>query len=275
MRAMAKCGSSIAVQNTVHFSGASTYVRFNQDGGFTQASAATGQLEFYVEAYRALSMSKINSEASGILHGVWYADNIVHSSDRRLKKNIRPLMELFEEQRNKSGNDGSGRELGQDKSSDSGPAWVLRQLRPVAYEFKEGVESKSGGSQTRIGFLADEMSKTIPQVVREPGVTKHQGIVYQDLIAVLTSALQSLQTRFESEQITSTSESQEVKERMDKLDERFSDLEKRLDKMMGSLSLLTPQAQYGQTAGQKRLDEMLDKMEEFFSSMRELRGAGR
>lgn len=115
------------------------------------------------------------------MHGVWYSDNLVHTSDRRLKSNIRPLMERLNVQAGRAG------------SAKDGAVWVLRELRPVSYRFRRGAESKL----ERFGFIADEIATTIPQVVREMP-TQHRGIVYQDLIAVLVAAFQSVQQRLES-----------------------------------------------------------------------------
>jgi len=82
--------------------------------------------------------------------------------------------------------------------------WVLRQLRPVSFNFKSGDEAK----QVRFGFIADEMETVLPQVVRNfPGPNDgkekpRQGIAYGDLIAVLTgivknfgSELQAMEAR--------------------------------------------------------------------------------
>lgn len=78
---------------------------------------------------------------------------------------------------------------------DDGATWVLRELRPVSYHFKAPTESKL----QRYGFIADEVEATIPNVVRErlDLPDHHKGIVYQDLIAVLAAALQSMQQRLE------------------------------------------------------------------------------
>jgi len=64
-------------------------------------------------------------------------------------------------------------------------------LRPVSYNFKKGTDGKN----MRFGFIADELEKVLPQVVRElPGEAdsvggKKKGVVYPDLIAVLTAMM--------------------------------------------------------------------------------------
>ena len=41
-------------------------------------------------------------------------------------------------------------------------AWALRELRPVAYRFRAGAEAK----YTRFGFIADELERVLPELVR-------------------------------------------------------------------------------------------------------------
>lgn len=117
--------------------------------------------------------------SGGTLHGAWNVDHTISTSDRRLKENITPILETLKQSFNSSG-------------SDPEPLhWVLRQLRPVSYNFKTGADAK----HIRFGFLADEMEKVLPQVVRQlpetapSGIMK--GIVYTDLIAVLTAIMRN------------------------------------------------------------------------------------
>lgn len=63
--------------------------------------------------------------------------------------------------------------------------WVLRELRPVSFEFKSGPESK----YARYGFVAQELERVLPNVVRNQEQYKY--VVYQDLIAVLVLAAQT------------------------------------------------------------------------------------
>jgi len=179
VRSFARIGSIVSVQSRVEFSQKDTYAVFN---------SAANSLEFYVEGQRGLGILEKSSSGGGILHGVWYSDNLVHTSDRRLKSNIRPLMETLNVQAGHAGRAGDG------------AVWVLRELRPVSYRFRRGAESKL----ERFGFIADEMAATIPQVVREMP-TQHRGIAYQDLIAVLVAALQSVQQRLDGYEREQTS----------------------------------------------------------------------
>lgn len=138
------------------------------------------------------------------MHGSWYADYMIHTSDRRLKTNIRPLDDLLEGMAQKGMGEQGATRLASDQVSggrggapqrEDGAAWVLRELRPVSYNFIKGLEAKTA---PRFGFIADDLAVTIPQVVKERETgPKYKGVLYQDLIAVLTSALQSLQRSFD------------------------------------------------------------------------------
>jgi hypothetical protein len=69
---------------------------------------------------------------------------------------------------------------------------LLRQLRPVSYSFRKGVDAKN----MRFGFIADELENVVPEVVRRPGdreVSQQKAVVYQDLIALLFAGSQSQQ----------------------------------------------------------------------------------
>merc|ERR1719324_1447481 len=80
-----------------------------------------------------------------------------------------------------------------------GALWLLRQLRPVSYSFRRGMDSKF----MRFGFIADELESVVPEVVRRPGdreVTDQKAVVYQDLIALLAAASQSQQKLIEQQQ---------------------------------------------------------------------------
>merc|ERR1712217_548184 len=98
-------------------------------------------------------------------------------------------------------------------------SWVLRQLRPVSYNFRKSTEAKS----IRFGFIADEMEHVLPQVVRElpnkdsnePGTKK--GIVYPDLIAVLTAMMGDFNKQMKAMQIRVRTAEMEI-DRLDKED---------------------------------------------------------
>lgn len=119
------------------------------------------------------------SNGGGILHGTWESQSEISTSDRTLKENIQNLDETLQE--------------------DGRPANVLRELRPVSFKYK-GTSKES--ERTRFVFIAQEVSESLPEIARtlprgtgydELGAgEERQGLVYQDLLAVLTAMLQGL-----------------------------------------------------------------------------------
>merc|ERR1712032_1233756 len=67
--------------------------------------------------------------------------------------------------------------------------WLLRELRPVSFYLKRGPEAK----YLKFGFIAQELESVFPNLVRTVGPDNSKAIASQDLIAVLTLALQMLQ----------------------------------------------------------------------------------
>jgi chromosome segregation ATPase len=86
----------------------------------------------------------------------------------------------------------------------------------VSYSFKKGAESK----YMRFGFIADELESVVPQVVRSVGnqqVADQKAVVYQDLIALLAAAQQSLSAVAETQQSRIGTMEATLKELKDKL----------------------------------------------------------
>jgi prefoldin subunit 5 len=160
----------------------------------------------------------------GILHGSWTTEAALVTSDRRLKKEIIPLQRTLREVI-------TGKEPPVSPGTTSaaatpsavnapggndGALWLLRQLRPVSYSFKKGAESK----YMRFGFIADELESVVPQVVRSVGnqqVADQKAVVYQDLIALLAAAQQSLSAVAETQQSRIGTMEATLKELKDKL----------------------------------------------------------
>merc|ERR1719502_1858712 len=68
----------------------------------------------------------------------------------------------------------------------------------------------------RFGFIADELETVVPEVVRHPGdreVSDQKAVVYQDLIALLAAASQSL-----------ADQNRKLTERSEKLEEKAEKL---------------------------------------------------
>lgn len=191
-------GSDLSVSGRVVFQ-PNTYVQAGPD------QATSGHIQWVAGGNKAMSLTS----TGGILHGMWSADATISTSDRRLKTNIKPLLSTlqknFEEVSPEVVVEDAKKKKSQPPPVEGKPLnWLLREMRPVSYNFKKGGDSKN----VRFGFIADELERVLPQVVRTrteetmPDGTPKKGIVYPDLIAVLTSAvkefhvqLQALQTR--------------------------------------------------------------------------------
>jgi len=68
---------------------------------------------------------------------------------------------------------------------------VLRELRPVSFRLKTGPEAK----YLKFGFIAQELAHVFPDLVRADPTSGIQQVVYQDMIAVLTSLMKAQETR--------------------------------------------------------------------------------
>lgn len=162
----------------------------------------SGSVKIYVDYGGTATKSATFTSSGGVLHGTWQSDNAVSTSDRRLKKNVQSVDDYVATMV------GAAAEAGSDPAHASA-SWLLRELRPVSYNFKKGVEAK----YTRFGFIADEVYKLLPEVVRELGPAPQEdgndaedsktrntvkdtsplkGILYQDIIAILTSTVKEM-----------------------------------------------------------------------------------
>jgi len=189
-------GSSLSVRNVLRFNDLKATrvtvnkLEFNDPANKAKYAEATSQgISFYVDGMRSITMTKESAEtAGGVLHGLWRSDEVISSSDERLKKDIVNLHRHLDKATLKR----SAPSSDADKST-----WVLRQLRPVSYQYKAGVsEGKASSNATRFGFIAQDLEKVLPELVRT--LEKHEGdlkdrkaVVYQDILAVLTAALQT------------------------------------------------------------------------------------
>lgn len=185
----AHLGSSLAVRSFVRLgeaSGAGARVTGDVSGQYHDPllGLCSSQLCFYdVNSASRMTVEYDGSNAGGTLHGTWTAQSMISVSDERLKSNIRPLFATLKETALAIG--GSGRQWS--------PAAVLERLRPVSYHLKTAVGSE------RFGFIADEVEQALPQTVyRLHGGGSAQGVQYNDLLAVLVSAMQGMSNEMES-----------------------------------------------------------------------------
>lgn len=205
----ARFGSSLSVLDFVHL-GSSLSVRTIKatkvsDGtGATYAKFTTNDIELAVwdsstsSTRRGLTVTSIG----GQLHGAWASEATVTTSDRRLKKNIEPLYRTIAAQARDRWNQ---KPTAKDDALQSPAAstdatgrppigWLLRELRPVSFYLKRGPEAK----YLKFGFIAQELESVFPNLVRTVGDDQTKAVAMQDLVAVLTLALQSLQKELES-----------------------------------------------------------------------------
>lgn len=168
--------SKVMAQNS------NTYAQFTADAIPPSPASHTPapKIEFYVENTRSLQVTS----TGGTLHGAWSSDATVTTSDRRLKKNIEPLYRTLSQQ---------ALERGGAQQQNQPVSWLLRELRPVSFNLKHGPEAK----YLKFGFIAQELENVFPNLVRTTENTDTKAVASQDLIAVLTLALQTLQKDFD------------------------------------------------------------------------------
>eukprot|EP00439_Symbiodinium_sp_Y106_P042345 s5108_g5.t1 len=207
VRNHARSGSTISVQETIQLNRdrplawENTYIKYGTTLELNEDNIQTlyDTIQVYARAIDGTSKRGIGIRGGGgRLHGSWVADNTVSTSDRRLKKSIIPLYKAIETE-------------GEDGSQASSVSWVLRQLRPVSFKFKQGPEAK----YSRYGFVAQELQQVLPSLVR-----KVEDDHLADLIALLTAAAQMLQ------------------EKVTKQEEKISKLELELNKLNAKMDLL-------------------------------------
>lgn len=195
LRSFARLGASVSIVGKLYLSDSMHFLSANK--GFYSIETGVGVTK------RLTFPDPGVGEYSGILHGTWLADNAIATSDRRLKSNIMPLYQTLikrhnasaAEQGEKPHQEGSS---GIEEQASRAIGWMLRELRPVSFAFKEGGDAKVMGERKepqnqRFGFVAQEVERVLPDVVREVGETKH--LIYQDLIAMITLAAQDHQKR--------------------------------------------------------------------------------
>lgn len=216
MRSFVRLGASLSVNSkALHLGEDDTYIRYI-------AAGSDPRYEVKVGGSRGLSV-KIGG---GILHGLWTSDDTVMHSDRRLKKSIQPLYRAIAEAAPKGSLPLQGAARGAAKAGGDRAAavgWVLRELRPVSFNFREGPEAK----HSRYGFVAQELQQVLPAVVRGQG-DEHLKVAYQDLIALLTLAAQVLQDRVNQLQDTVDKQAQTFVTVLEYLKE----LEAKMDKVL-------------------------------------------
>ena len=95
---------------------------------------------------------------------VWSANGTIQTSDIRLKTNIEPLTYGLKE---------------------------VLQLRPVSYDWKDN------SGKNKIGLIAQEVKKIVPQVVIGDETKENLGMNYAELVPVLINSVKELQAQID------------------------------------------------------------------------------
>jgi hypothetical protein len=174
---------------------AGAYITFDESAA--RAPQGPAKMDFHVGATHTMSMTSTLST----LHGIWEADATITTSDRRLKTSIEPLARtvaaVAKARWSETHPDAApvSPAMAPSPSQQDPPiGWLLRELRPVSFKLKSGPEAK----YLKFGFIAQELETILPNLVRNVGTEKGseegtKAIATQDLIALLTLAIQNIQ----------------------------------------------------------------------------------
>lgn len=238
-------GSTLSLRSFSRFGSAMSIfatVALGNNLQFTTADAAIFGRESSGAYTKRISFPD-GTSYEGILHGTWLADEAIGTSDRRLKTNIAPLHRtLLSYMSRATGATDDGPTSISDSSAESAPSgdarskkksrrdavdWVLRELRPVSFSFRQGLDSKSMHGRQRYGFVAQEVERVAPDLVQDHGT--HKTMLYQDLIAMITMAAKDHQDRLEQH----NGEVGKLRGLLKKLGEKLSHLQKRVSRVIG------------------------------------------
>lgn len=207
-------GSSLSVGTIL-----TEYVGLKHNAGTPSPSTQTPPTNTYtkysetdIKLYAEGQLALTATVDGGMLHGAWSSEATVTISDRRLKTSIEPLYRTLAARARDHYSPNAEQTTAADVSSSQVKepvGWLLRELRPVSFRLKRGPEAK----YLKFGFIAQELETVFPNLVRTTGVDDTKAVASQDLIAVLTLALQNLQRQFETQQ----RELEEQRQRMDRL----------------------------------------------------------
>jgi len=161
-------------------------------------------LSLDLEGARKMTVSPWQSQ----LHGEWVSSSTLLVSDRRLKRNIQSLLE----------DSVDGDKRSKPMIDNHSPTWLLRQLRPVSYQFRREPAGKKVNRERvepkHFGFIADEVQQVVPDVVRTvryQNKDEIKAVAYQDLIALLVAAHQQQVEKVQSLEVTQQHESEAVR----------------------------------------------------------------
>jgi len=226
---VSRVGGTMSVHGDVYFA---QKVVFGSANTYMYYDSGSSELKIVANGNTRVSIGT----GGGTLHGIWSSESIISASDRRLKRQIEPLHRALaqsaeqlvrgdgklklnsrDEQRDSlveqlaqssaEITNAAAAGSGQSKTSSKRQGavdWLLRQLRPVSFTFRGGLEAKTA----RYGFVAQEVEQILPDLVQTHNNNKH--VAYLDMIALLTLASQVQQDRL----LTSESRSESRRARL-------------------------------------------------------------
>jgi len=197
VRGKARLGDTLSVHGNLVVG---SRIYFNGPDNFMYYDTGASELRIHAGGNKRMSITG----TGGSLHGTWTSESIISASDRRLKRRIEPLGQALTSSRVDT-QPGSAQAPGAQTSRARTVNWVLRELRPVSYKFKEGPDAK----YSRYGFVAQELERVMPDVVRTHKEENH--VVYQDLVAFLTLASQVQQDRLEEHEARARERTEKLK----------------------------------------------------------------
>jgi hypothetical protein len=189
VRGFARLGSSLSTASDIRIGGKLDI------GGAASMEISGGNLVVKVGTNQAMTMTS----SGGTLHGTWTADNAITTSDRRKKFDINPLKkELIRISREmlpvggrKAKRALTSQETGAANKDENAVMDVLQELRPVSFKYKQAAESK----YSRFGFIAQEIEEVFPSIVHRDAADGMLSLRLDDLIAVITLGIQSMDQR--------------------------------------------------------------------------------
>merc|ERR1712019_199091 len=95
--------------------------------------SSSSRIEMYVSSTRSFSAGA----GVGTLHGLWSTDNLMTTSDKRLKRQIRPLREALQEAQLAAAPTTPGPATLAAEEVEDPEQWVLSRLRPVSYRMRD------------------------------------------------------------------------------------------------------------------------------------------
>ena len=150
------------------WAGSGNEIRFVTNGGGNERMRITSGGEIYIAG--TTDQGAYNLQVNGT--GVWGAGAYVNGSDANIKEDVAPISSSLN---------------------------IVKQLNPVTFKYKENW-SKDRSTQT--GFIAQELQDVLQDEVYLEGIVNDSGeylsVAYQNLIAILTKAIQELSAKVES-----------------------------------------------------------------------------